>query len=131
MKTTVSIWPGDEAYRRLLEAIQIFKEIHGSYDTTKFLQQEITRETVVREYHASRYQVLAAEQAAKQANELLAIATDVLGFYADKDNWKTGDGKGVFSAVSKDKGRAATQALEAIIGGQPDEQQGVDDSEDE
>lgn len=128
MKTTVSIWPADEAYRRLLEAIQIFKEIHGSYDTTKFLQQEITRETVVREYHASRAAVVAAEEAAKQSMELLAIATDVLEFYADKNNYKLVNGA---APVLRDKGRTAVQALEAISSTAPQQSETADDNEDE
>jgi len=110
----IDLWPRDEAFRQLLEAILVFKDIHGSYNTTTFLQQEITRETVVREYHLSRKEVLAAEEATRKAADQLAIATDALEFYADGDNYKTRNG--VYSAISKDKGITARTALLTIGG---------------
>jgi hypothetical protein len=110
----VNIWPKDEAFRRLLEAILIFKDLHGSYDTTKFLQQEITREIVVREYHAGRKEVAAAEVAAQRAAVLLATAIEALGFYADPDNYKMRNGQP--SVVIKDKGHLASEALATISG---------------
>lgn len=115
----VNIWPKDEAFRRLLEAILIFKDLHGSYDTTTFLQQEITREIVLREYHAGRKELVAVEAAAQQSANHLATALEALGFYADADNYKLRNGPQ--SMVTKDKGRLAREALQAIGGAEEPE----------
>lgn len=115
----VNIWPKDEAFRRLLEAILIFKDLHGSYDTTTFLQQEITREIVLREYHAGRKELVAVEAAAQQSANHLATVCETLGFYADPDNYKLRNGQP--SAVTKDKGRIARETLQAIGGAEEPE----------
>jgi hypothetical protein len=119
----IDIWPKDEAFRQLLEAILVFKDIHGSYNTTTFLQQEITREVVVREYRASRKEVLAAAEVALQLGEQLSVSTDALEFYADGDNYKSRNGQP--SAVAKDKGLTARNALLMISGTEVE----VDDDE--
>jgi hypothetical protein len=119
----IDIWPKDEAFRRLLKQSLIFKEQHGSYSYTNWLQQELTREIVVREYHAARTEVVAAEKAAQQASDQLVVATDALEFYADGDNYKSRNGQP--SAVAKDKGLTARNALLMISGTEVE----VDDDE--
>lgn len=110
----VSIWPKNEALRQLLEATLTFKELHGSYDYTNWLQQELAREIVVREYHASRKEVVEAEAASKLLSDQLGVATDALEFYADTANHKSRNGQP--SAVAKEKGLTARNAL-LMIGG--------------
>lgn len=115
MTDRVSIWPKDEAFRRLLEASLIFKELYGSHNYTTFLQQEIARETVVREYHASAKERVEAEAAAQLAAERLAIAITAFEFYEDPGNYNA-PSNGKPSAIARDKGKMARDALAAITG---------------
>lgn len=112
----VNIWPQDEAFRRVLEALMIFKDTHGSFSLTNLLQQEIARETVVREYHAGNKAL--AEERERLAAEYegrLGATLAALEFYADPANYKP-HAHSKPSAVFKDAGRQAREAIEAISG---------------
>lgn len=100
--------PEQEAHRALL----ILSETRGSRTTIAFLRQELQRLFVVEEMRTASRQLVAAEERVSEAEKHLAAAKDALEFYADPDNYKSRSGKQ--SAIERDKGRTALDALEAI-----------------
>ncbi len=118
-------WRNEEALLRLLETIQIARDIYGAEDVIRILQQELARERVIDKLGAQKKQLIAVAGAHGALQAQLDTATAALEFYAETDNYRAGPG-GKVSAVAKDKGREARNALEEIGGeaGEPDENEG-------
>ena len=115
MNAKVDIWPKNAPLEHLLEASLTFKELHGSIAYVKFLQDEITREIVVREYHAANKVLGAATELAEQYKSHLDIALLALEFYAAHEN-HTPRNNSKRSLVAVDGGNTAREALATLSG---------------
>lgn len=110
----VKDWPVNEAYEQFIRALLVLKEVHGDEEATRILQQEATREAVIRKLRPAA-RAIAAPSADANAARHLAVAADALAFYADDGNWpKTAGARG--SAAHRDKGARARDALAEIAG---------------
>lgn len=105
-------WGVNEAKEQLIRAVLIHLEIHGEDQTIAQLRDELSRLTVQREIKRSNAEIVRLTQRVTELDECLNTAVDALGFYADEDNYADRPGKP--SAVRKDKGGNAREALEAI-----------------
>lgn len=105
-------WPIDEAAERLAQALLIYKETKGDEATIHYLQQELTREHVIKQLRPKQTALLPAPAGdAAQARDLDQAAA-ALQFYADPENYNAP--KGRVSKVARDKGRTARDALTAL-----------------
>ena len=111
------------AFRGVVEATQIFREIYGPHDLRTLLEQELTRETVLAEIAARRKPPIAdvaagAADAGQPSHlddgtaELLQRAIAALSFYADSSNYDRRGPKASF--IASDKGDVAREALQVI-----------------
>jgi hypothetical protein len=105
-------WPVDESKTRLIDALLTFKEINGDDKALHFLEQELTRELVIKHRRAGKQQALPKPEPADDANATrrLDVAADALDFYADSGNWA-----GRNSEAMRDKGKRARAALGEIL----------------
>ena len=103
------------AFECFCEAALVIRELRGTEGYVAMLQQELAREGVIARLTEARRAAFAASQpAVPQSSDQLETAVKALEFYAEGDNHKPVNGKP--SAVARDKGRRARQALEAISG---------------
>lgn len=102
----------NEAREQLVRAILIHLEVHGEKETIGQLRDELSRLTVLSEIRRNNAEIVRLTKRIGELGDCLNTAVDALGFYADPDNYADRPGKP--SAVRKDKGEAAREALEAI-----------------
>lgn len=105
-------WSANEARDQLIRAVLIHLEIHGEQETIAQLRDELGRLTMLHEIKRNNAEIVRLTQRITELDECLITAVDALGFYADEDNYADRPGK--LSAVRKDKGSTARDALEAI-----------------
>ncbi len=105
-------WPEDRIEERLHEDLLVMQENRGEEKTISFLEQELRRLRVAREYRHTHRELARLSKRAAQLDERLGAAREALEFYADEGAYEARNGKP--SIINKDKGRTAHDALEAI-----------------
>lgn len=112
---TITDWPENEAFKRLIEASLIFQDINGTNAWQGFLQAELARATVIAGLAARHMaHVTTASDKLQQTTEDLDTALRTLEFYGNPDNYRPR--KGAPSKVATDCGKRARDAFEAISG---------------
>lgn len=106
-------WNNDEARRRVFGALLDHQEILGEEETIALLRNELTRLTVLQEHRRTNAENLRLTRLVGELEADLDAAVDALGFYSDPDNYEERAGSRP-SAVRKDKGDNAREALEAL-----------------
>jgi hypothetical protein len=105
-------WPENEARERVLEDLLIFREHHGQAGLIDLLEQELCRERVVKRYKEQQQAAAVAAAREAQLTARLNAAADAMEFYGNSENY---EGRGARpSAIEKDKGKIARDALHAI-----------------
>jgi hypothetical protein len=105
-------WPENEARERILEHLLIFREHHGQAGLIDLLEQELCRERVVKRYKEQQQAAAAAEARQAELAAMLDTTAEALEFYGNADNYEARGGR--LSAIQKDKGGTARNALAAI-----------------
>lgn len=105
-------WRENEALEAVLQSLLTFRSIHGAEKLSDLLEHELGREAVLRRIEADRK----ASATPPVQHQQFETAVAALEFYADVENHTPRKGQQV-SAVARDKGRIARDAL-ASIGGE-------------
>lgn len=104
------VWPVDKSKTQLIDAMLTFKEIHGDDAAIHFLEQELTRECVIKQRRVAQKQTLLAAPVVD--TRALDLACKALQFYGEESFYETSRGKK--SQVATDGGEMARETLAQI-----------------